>query len=137
MGNEGDLCMKGLISNLVICCNRFAKEFIMQTGFGGSAGMYNKMFGKSVHEEKGRQTEAELLLQNSVLPPICFLLCPGHGQIFRWALLVLDQQGYSLPVLQQVAELLKLWLGAHISMWVINMWAMAFLRKQYLLPLPR
>lgn len=46
--------MKGLISNLVICCNRFAKEFIMQTGFGGSAGMYNKMFGKSVHEEEER-----------------------------------------------------------------------------------
>lgn len=58
MCNQGDLCMKGLIPNLVITCNRFAKDFIRQTEFGGTLNKLcwhvDKMFGSSVHEEEER-----------------------------------------------------------------------------------
>lgn len=52
MFNQGGICMKGFIFNLVIACNRFAKEFIRQTEFGGTLNKLcwhvNKMFGNCV-----------------------------------------------------------------------------------------
>lgn len=97
--------------------------------------MCNKMFGNRVYEEEEKADKQKQTY-------CCTALC-CHQSVFcctqdmAKSLLALDQQGYSLPILQQLAELQKLGVGTRLTMWVITMWAMAFLRKQSLFPLPR